>query len=67
MKKREDKVNYLLLWVFFSLGYFFGFLLAPIFLYPIIKYNEKYLTDSMRSGMICGFVVSVLLIILLSI
>ncbi len=67
MKKREDKVNYLLLWVFFSLGYFFGFLLVPIFLYPIIKYNEKYLTDSMRSGMICGFVVSVLLIILLSI
>ncbi len=67
MKKREDKVNYILLWVFFSLGYFFGFLLVPIFLYPIIKYNEKYLTDSMRSGMICGFIASVLIIILLSI
>ena len=67
MKKREDKVNYLNLWIFFSLGYFFGFILIPIFLYPIIKYNEKDLTNAMRSGMICGFVASILIIILLSI
>lgn len=64
---KKDKTNYLLLWTFFALGYFFGFLIVGIFLYPIISFEEKYLTDAMRNGTICGFVVSILLIILLSI
>ncbi len=67
MKKREEKINYWLLWLFFSLGYFFGILLLPVFLYPVIKYNEKYLQDAMRHGVLCGFVVSVTILILLSI
>lgn len=67
MKKRVDKTNYLLMWLFFSLGYFFGFLLFPIFLYKVVKFNEKYLQDAMRSGMVCGFIASTVLIILLSI
>lgn len=67
MKKREDKTNYLMLWVFFALGYLFGFVIVGIFLYPIVKFNEEELTDAMRSGMICGLIVSITLLIILSI
>ena len=67
MQKRVDKINYLLVWLFFSLGYFFGFLLVPIFLYKVIRFNEKYLQDAMRSGLVCGFIASTMLIILLCI
>ena len=67
MKKRVDKTNYLLVWLFFSLGYFFGFLIIPVVLYKVIKFNETYLQDAMRSGLICGFIASTMLIILLSI
>ena len=66
MKKREDKTNYILLTVFFVLGYFFGFILIGVFAYPLIKFNEDYLTYSMKNGMVCGFVVGIFLLILLS-
>jgi len=55
-----------LLTVFFVLGYFFGFILIGVFAYPLIKFNEDYLTYSMKNGMVCGFVVGIFLLILLS-
>ena len=65
--KREEKTNYLLLLLFFALGYFFGFCLVGIVTYPVIKFNEKYLEYAMKNGMICGFCISIVLLILLSI
>ena len=66
MKKRKNNTNYWLLWLFFALGYFFGFCLVGIFLYPIIKFDQKYLEDAMKTGMVSGFIVCIVLIILLS-
>ena len=67
MKRREKDTNYLLLLIFFALGYLFGFCIVGIFLYPIIKFDEKHLEYAMKNGMISGFSICILLIILMSI
>ncbi len=67
MKKNNNIINYWSLVLFFALGYLFGFLLVGIFSYPLVKFDNKYLEDAMKHGMICGFAVSIIIIILLSI
>ena len=63
MKKREE--NYFITLIFFALGYFFGFCLVGIILYPIVKFDDNHLEYAMKNGMISGFCVSVLLLILM--
>ena len=66
MKKKNNIINYWSLVLFFALGYFFGFVLVGMFTYPLIKFDQKELEDAMKHGMLCGFVVSIIIIILLS-
>lgn len=65
--KREEKINYFTLLLLFALGYFFGFCLIGIITYPVVKFNEKDYEYAMKNGMICGFCICILILILLQI
>lgn len=62
MKSKEEK--YVLIVIFFALGYLFGFSLIGIITYPLVLFNDKRLEFAMKNGMICGFLIGILFLTL---
>jgi hypothetical protein len=53
---KNIETNYLMLLIFFALGYLFGFCLVGILTYKLVMFSDKKLEYAMKNGMVCGFI-----------